>query len=83
MINQSQNNPQRSLLANPLNPPTSSPNIPVEVSPHRFQTVRRMSDLNLILLPQSPVRLRLGWARNVSEGPSNSTVSSRPFVALH
>lgn len=61
------------LLANPLNPPTSVPNIPVEVSPHRFQVVRRMTDLNLTILPQSKVRFRLGYSRNVSEGPSEST----------
>lgn len=62
------------LLANPLNPPTSVPNDPVEVSPHRFQVVRRMTDLNLTILPQSKVRFRLGYSRNVSEGPSNWTV---------
>lgn len=62
------------LLANPLNPATSVPNVPVEVSPHRFQTVRRMTDINLTVLPLAPVRLRFGYARNVSEGPSDWTV---------
>lgn len=62
------------LLANPLNPPTSNPNLPVLVSPHRFQVVRRMTDINLTLAPLSPVRVRLGYSRNVSEGPSFTTV---------
>ncbi|MDP9268960.1 MAG: hypothetical protein M3P27_11645 [Acidobacteriota bacterium] len=62
------------LLANPLNPPTSVPNVPVLTSPHRFEVVRRMTDINLTLAPQSPVRVRLGYARNVSEGPSFSSI---------
>lgn len=61
------------LLANPLNPSSSDPNIPVESSPHQFQTRRRMSDLNLTLLPDRRVSLRLGYSRNRSEGPSFSS----------
>jgi hypothetical protein len=61
------------LLANPLNPPTSNPFVPATSSLHAFQTTRRMTDLNLILLPQSRVRVRLGYTRNVSDGPSLST----------
>lgn len=38
------------LLANPLNPSTSSPNIPVTFSPHNFGTRRRMSDFDLNVL---------------------------------
>ena len=62
------------LLANPLNPTTSNPSLILTDSPHRFDTVRRMSDFNLTLGPQSRVRVRLGYSRNVSEGPSFSTV---------
>jgi hypothetical protein len=62
------------LLANPLNPPTSVPNVPVLQSPHTFQTVRRLTDTNLTLLPQSAIRFRLGWSRSSSEGPSFSSV---------
>ena len=58
------------LLANPLNPPTSNPNIPVLTSPHRFEVVRRMTDINLTLAPLSRVRVRLGYSRSVSQGPS-------------
>lgn len=61
------------LLANPLNPPTSNPFIPVPVSPHEMQIVRRMYDTDLILMPQSKFSVRLGYSRNRSEGPSLSS----------
>jgi hypothetical protein len=62
------------LLANPLNPPTSSPSIPVTASPHSFYTRRRMSDFDLTLLPQSKIDFRLGYSRNNMTGPSYSSV---------
>src|SRR5579859_1914290 len=67
------------LLANPLNPtvavPTlTNPNRPYPISPHGFETVRRNTDLNLTILPESKVRVRLGYNRNVSEGGSFSSV---------
>jgi hypothetical protein len=64
------------LLANPLNPTTAITNAPtgfdpvLNVSPHATELVRRMYDTNLTLLPQSPIRVRLGYSRNISEGPS-------------
>jgi hypothetical protein len=61
------------LLANPLNPTNSTPSNPITESPHRFRTVRRMSNFNLTVLPQSQVRFRLGYARSVHEGPSFSS----------
>jgi len=61
------------LLANPLNPTGSNPTVFVLNSPHRFDTVRRNTDLNLTLAPLSPVRVRLGYNHNVSEGPSFSS----------
>ena len=67
------------LLANPLNPPTSSPSLAVQFSPHRFATVRRMSDYNLALAPQARVRARLAYSRNVSQGPSFSSVNVGGF----
>jgi hypothetical protein len=69
-----------SLLANPLNPASTFTNAPagfnpiISTSPHLFNTRRRMGDYNLTLLPQSKVRLRLGYSRNVNEGPSFSTL---------
>jgi hypothetical protein len=62
------------LLANPLNPPTSTPSVPVTFSPHSFYTRRRMSDLDLTLLPQSKIDVRLGYWRNNMTGPSYSSV---------
>jgi hypothetical protein len=69
-----------SLLANPLNPTTPTfVNAPagftpiISQSPHSMDTVRRMSDVNLTLLPQSRIRVRLGYSRNIQEGPSFTT----------
>jgi hypothetical protein len=75
-----------SLQANPLNPTTPFANGPtgyggtvctscvIANSPHLFETNRRMSDFSLLLLPQSRIRFRLGYSRNVSEGPSFTTI---------
>jgi hypothetical protein len=62
------------LLANPLNPPTSAPSIPILSSPHSFATTRRMSDVDLTLLPQSTVSFRLGYSHNNMTGPSYSSI---------
>jgi len=62
------------LLANPLNPPTSTPSIPALNSPHLFDTTRRMSDVDLTLLPQSRVSFRMGFSHNNMTGPSYSSI---------
>jgi hypothetical protein len=62
------------LFANPLIPPTSVPYVPVLDSPHLYNTVRRMLDINLKLAPLSVITVRLDYNHNVMEGPSNSTV---------
>ena len=68
-----------SLLANPLNPASTFTNAPagfnpiIGSSPHLFNTRRRLGDYNLTLLPESKIRFRLGYSRNVNEGPSFST----------
>jgi hypothetical protein len=62
------------LWANPLNPPTSTPSIPVLTSPHEFDTTRRMSDFDLTLLPQSTVSFRLGYSHDNMTGPSYSSI---------
>jgi hypothetical protein len=62
------------LLANPLNPPTSTPSIPVLTSPHEFDTTRRMTDVDLTLLPQSRISFRLGYSHNNMTGPSYSSI---------
>lgn len=62
------------LLANPLNPSNSNPNIPVLDSPHEFLLTRRMTDLKLELFPVDRIRFKLGWSRVVNEGTTFSTV---------
>ncbi len=62
------------LLVNPLNPPTSAPSIPVENSPHEFDTTRRMSDVDLTFLPQSRISFRLGYSHNNMTGPVYSSI---------
>ena len=62
------------LLANPLNPATSVPNLPVLESPHEFLLTRRMSDVDLRLFSAAPVRVRVGWSRVVNEGSTFSSV---------
>lgn len=57
------------LLANPLNPAVSTPSIGIGSSPHNLDLVRRMQDYNLTLMPQSRVRLRLGFSHNRDQGP--------------
>jgi hypothetical protein len=57
------------LLANPLNPSLSTPSIGIATSPHSLDLVRRMQDYNLTLLPQSRVRLRLGFSHDRNQGP--------------
>jgi hypothetical protein len=44
----------------------------VNQSPVMFNTVRRMTDTNLILYPQSKVTIRASYAQNIMQGVSNS-----------
>ena len=62
------------LLDNPLIPATSNPYTPVLNSPHLFNTVRKMGNYNLTLLPFARADVRFGYAPNISEGPTFSTV---------
>ncbi len=62
------------LLANPLNPPTSTPSIPALNSPHEFNTTRRMTDVDLTLLPLSRVSVRLGYSHNNMTGPVYTSI---------
>ena len=76
------------LLANPLNPPPppapggSSPSIGILDSPHLFATTRRMSDVDLTLLPQSRVSFRLGYSHNNMTGPSYSSIHEGTDASL-
>jgi hypothetical protein len=70
------------LLDNPLVPPGVTSNgytFPqVLNSPHLFNTVRRMTDVGLTLLPLSKVSFRAGYSQNISQGPSYSSQHNGP-----
>ncbi len=80
MFRRDQNVWDYSLQANPLNPVSTFTNAPagfnpiISSSPHLFNTRRRLGDYNLTLLPQSRIRFRLGYSRNVNDGPSFSSL---------
>ena len=61
------------LLANPLIPPESDPFVPILNSPHIYNTVRRLTDLNLTLAPLARLSARVGYSHGISEGPSYSS----------
>src|SRR6202140_4045452 len=75
-----------SLQANPLNPTTPFTNGPagygppactscvLGVSPHLFNTRRKLGDYSLLVLPDSKIRFRLGYSRNPVEGPGLSSI---------
>lgn len=70
-----------SLLANPLNPVTPAfANAPagftpvISNTPHLFSTRHKLSDIDLLLLPQSKIRFRFGYSRVIFEGPGMSTI---------
>jgi hypothetical protein len=77
------------LLANSLNPPPppspggSTPSIPVLDSPHQWDTTRRMSDVDLTLLPKSRVSFRLGFSHNNTTGPSFSSIHDGTDALLY
>ena len=63
----------QSIPIGPTAAPTGSFAWPqVEQSPFLFNTVRRMTDTNLTLLPLSKVTYRLGYSQNIMQGPSLS-----------
>ena len=61
----------------------SNPAVAQNNSLRSLDLVRRMQDYDLTLLPQSQVRLRLGYSRNRDEGPSLFTTDSGTISAFH
>ncbi|MGB7133714.1 MAG: hypothetical protein WBD46_00385, partial [Acidobacteriaceae bacterium] len=57
-------------LSTPISPSGSLPWKQVTQSPFLYNTVRRMTDTNLTLLPLSKVTFRAGYSHNTFEGPS-------------
>jgi hypothetical protein len=65
--------PGQSIPIGPVAAPTGSYAWPqVTQSPFMFNTVRRMTDTKLTLLPLSKVTFRVGYSQNVFQGPSLS-----------
>lgn len=54
----------------------SSPAVAMPNTAHRLDTVRRMQDYDLVLLPQSRLRFRLGYSHYRNEGPGFFTTDS-------
>ncbi|MBV8672507.1 MAG: hypothetical protein JOZ33_03650 [Acidobacteriaceae bacterium] len=61
------------VLANPLIPPQSTPYVPWLNTPHLYNTLRQMTDLQLTLFPLSHVSVRFGYNHNINQGPSYSS----------
>jgi hypothetical protein len=63
----------QSIPIGPSNAPTGSFAWPqVTQSPFLFNTVRRMTDASVVLMPLSTVTYRIAYAKNLMEGPSHS-----------
>ena len=94
MFRKDQNFWDYSLQANPLNPTTPFTNGPagygppactscvLHTSPHLFNTRRKLGDYGLTLLPDSKIRFRAGYSRNIVEGPVFSSIHEGTEQAL-
>ncbi|MEJ7607517.1 MAG: hypothetical protein WKF37_14935 [Bryobacteraceae bacterium] len=51
-----------------------NPALPIAAGLHFLDTTRRLQDHSVVLLPQSPFKLFLGYSRNGQSGPGLSTV---------
>lgn len=71
------------LFANPLNPPTATPVVNVNSSPHGYYNSRRMYDFGLTLFPQRRFTILLDYNRNRVEGPSFSSVHEGTEALLY
>jgi hypothetical protein len=62
------------LFANPLNPPTGQPFIPILTSPHSFYDRQNLYNFDLVVLPMHRLSFRVDYNRNRITGPSFSSV---------
>ncbi|HWI68232.1 MAG TPA: hypothetical protein VNS88_07610, partial [Nitrospiraceae bacterium] len=62
------------LFANPLNPPTGVPNIPILDSPHAYYNRQNLYNFDLVVLPLHRLSFRVSYNRNRVTGPSFSSV---------
>jgi len=75
------------LLGNPLVPAGVVSNgytFPqVDHATHLFNTVRRMTDTNLTILPLAKVHFRVGYSQNINQGPSYSSIHQGADALLY
>src|SRR5579862_482143 len=62
------------LFANPLNPPTGTPNIPILTSPHGYYNRQNLYNFDLVVLPMHKISFRVDYNRNRFAGPAFSSV---------
>src|ERR1017187_917622 len=62
------------LFANPLNPPTGQPFIPILNSPHAYYNRQNLYNFGIVVLPMSRISFRFDYNRNSFVGPSFSSV---------
>ncbi len=62
------------LFANPLNPPTGSPPLPILNSPHGYYNRQNLYNFDLVVLPMHRVSFRVDYNRNRFDGPAFSSV---------
>jgi len=62
--------------------PNTCPACVLAESPHAMNTRRKLGDYNLLLLPQSKVRFRVGYSRNTVDGPIFSSIHQGTEQAL-
>ena len=62
------------LFANPLNPPTGSPFIPILNSPHSYYNRQNLYNFDLVLFPMRKLSFRVDYNRNRFIGPAFSSL---------
>ncbi len=63
-------------------PPSPCTSCVLVRSPHLFNTRRKLGDYGLTLLPDSKIRVRAGYSRNIVEGPVFSSIHEGTEQAL-
>ena len=62
------------LFANPLNPPTGMPYLPILNSPHGYYNRQKLYNYDLVVLPMHRLSFRASYNRNRFQGPSFSSL---------
>ncbi len=62
------------LFANPLNPPTGTPFLPILNSPHGYYNRQKLYNYDLVLLPMHRLSFRIDYNHNRFQGPAFSSL---------